>query len=225
MRWTRRPRRLAAYQVVGTRGLCWRPSLARLAARGKRRASGSAGSATAAPLAGVIGRHWVGVGHARSSSRWRRPRSTAPSPGGARSAGAMLLTLILVVGVLVFETLMQALRAAARFAAAGPHAGQRPPKLPDVVARCVRVAVLIGVAVTVAESWVVEVLALASPRSMGPDHALLAHRGRHAVPGLRAVGAVQVRDRSLHGAQAQGRRGRRSSTATPRRRPPRASAR
>ena len=34
------------------------------------------------------------------------------------------------------------------------------PKLPDVVARCVRVAVLIGVAVTIAESWVVQVLAL-----------------------------------------------------------------
>src|SRR5262249_38807449 len=35
-------------------------------------------------------------------------------------------------------------------------------KLPDVVARCVRVAVLIGVIVTITQSWVVEVFGLAS---------------------------------------------------------------
>ena len=43
---------------------------------------------------------------------------------------------------------------------AGKTPASNTPKLPDVVARCIRVAVLIGVAVVIAESWVVRVLGL-----------------------------------------------------------------
>ena len=75
-------------------------------------------------------------------------------------ASAMLLTLNLVVGVLIFETLMQAFVRRLDSQLVGRTPASDSPKLPDVVARCVRVAVLIGVAVTIAESWVVQVLAL-----------------------------------------------------------------
>jgi len=75
-------------------------------------------------------------------------------------AAAMLLTLVLVVGVLMFETLMQAfVRRLDSQLEGGTPASDRP-KLPDVIARCVRVAVLIGVIVTIAENWAVDVLAL-----------------------------------------------------------------
>ena len=70
---------------------------------------------------------------------------------------AMLLTLILVVGVLMFETFMQAFVRRLDLQLVGATPASDSPKLPDVVARCVRVAVLIGVAVTIAESWVVQV--------------------------------------------------------------------
>ena len=43
-----------------------------------------------------------------------------------------------------------------------PTPASDTPKLPDVVARCIRVAVRIGVGVTIAESWVVQVFALAN---------------------------------------------------------------
>jgi len=75
----------------------------------------------------------------------------------------MLLTLGLVIGLLVFETLMQAFVRRLDSFLVGATAASDRPKLPDVAARCVRVAAFIGVAVTVAETWVVEVLALASP--------------------------------------------------------------
>ncbi len=72
---------------------------------------------------------------------------------------AMLLTLILVAGADVRD-LDAGLRAPPRSQLIGATPASDLPKLPDVVARCVRVAVLIGVAGTIAESWVVQVLAL-----------------------------------------------------------------
>ena len=74
---------------------------------------------------------------------------------------AMLLTLVLVVGVLIFETLMQAFVRRLDSQLKGRTPASDAPKLPDVVARCIRVAVLLGVTVTIAETWVVEVLGLA----------------------------------------------------------------
>ena len=74
----------------------------------------------------------------------------------------MLLTLNLVVGVLVFETLLQAFVRRLDSQLVGRTPASDSPKLPDVIARCVRVAVLIAVAVVIAESWVVEVLGLVS---------------------------------------------------------------
>ena len=72
----------------------------------------------------------------------------------------MLLTLNLVAGVLIFETLLQAFVRRLDSQLVGRTPASDAPKLPDVVARCVRVAVLIGVAVVIAESWVVDVLGL-----------------------------------------------------------------
>jgi moderate conductance mechanosensitive channel len=82
--------------------------------------------------------------------------------GRVHVAAAMLLTLNLVVGVLVFETLLQAFVRRLDSQLVGRTPASDSPKLPDVIARCVRVAVLIAVAVVIAESWVVEVLGLVS---------------------------------------------------------------
>jgi small-conductance mechanosensitive channel len=155
------PDALAAYQVVGTTitlaGLLWIVFSSREAAR-----QWLGGLAAAAPLTGVIGRHWLGVATSFFVALAAAQIYSAVS-GRTQVGGAILLTLSLVIGLLVFETLMQALvrRLDSQLPGRTP-AGDRP-KLPDVVARCVRVAVFIAVAVTVAETWVVEVLALASP--------------------------------------------------------------
>jgi len=73
---------------------------------------------------------------------------------------AMLLTLNVVVAVLLFETLMQAVVRRLDSQLAGRTAASDYPKLPDVIARCVRVAVLIAAVVVLVESWVVQVLGL-----------------------------------------------------------------
>ena len=82
--------------------------------------------------------------------------------GRVHVAAAMLLTLNLVVGVLVFETLLQAFVRRLDLQLVGRTPASDLPKLPDVIARCVRVAVLIAVAVVISESWVVDVLGLVS---------------------------------------------------------------
>jgi len=113
-----------------------------------------------APLAGAIGRNWVAVGTTFFVVLGLTQLYGAVS-GRSHVGSAMLLTLVLVVGVLMFETLMQALVRRLDSQLVGRTPASDRPKLPDVVARCVRVAVLIGVAVTIAESWVVQVLGLA----------------------------------------------------------------
>ncbi len=112
-----------------------------------------------APLAGVIGRNWVPVATTFFLILGLTQVYGAVS-GLMHVSQAMLLTLILVVGVLMFETLMQAFVRRLDSQLIGATPASDSPKLPDVVARCVRVAVLIGVTVTIAESWVVQVLAL-----------------------------------------------------------------
>ena len=120
------------------------------------------GLATAAPLVGVIGRHWPGVATSFFVALGATQIYSTVS-GRTQVGGAILLTLSLVLGLLVFETLMQAFVRRLDSQLLGSTPASDRPKLPDVVARCIRVAVFIGVAVTVAEMWAVEVLALASP--------------------------------------------------------------
>lgn len=112
-----------------------------------------------APLAGVIGRNWVPVATTFFLVLGLTQIYGAVS-GLTHVSTAMLLTLVLVVGVLMFETFMQAFVRRLDSQLQGATPASDSAKLPDVVARCVRVAVLIGVAVTIAESWVVQVLAL-----------------------------------------------------------------
>jgi moderate conductance mechanosensitive channel len=117
------------------------------------------GLGEAAPLIGVIGRNWVPVASTFFLILGLTQIYGAIS-GLTHVSTAMLLTLVLVVAVLLFETFMQAFVRRLDSQLLGRTPASEQAKLPDVVARCVRVAVLIGVAVTIAESWVVEVLAL-----------------------------------------------------------------
>ncbi|HEX2886548.1 hypothetical protein, partial [Vineibacter terrae] len=119
------------------------------------------GLGTAAPLAGAVGRHWTATASAFFVALAATQLYSAIS-GRVQVGGAMLLTLTLVIGLLIFETLMQAVVRRLDSRLVGRTPAGDAPKLPDVVARCVRVAVLIGVVVTIAEAWVVDVLGLAS---------------------------------------------------------------
>jgi small-conductance mechanosensitive channel len=155
------PEALAAYQLCGlvlfVSALLWLVIRSEEAAR-----QWLVGLSAAAPLMGVLGRHWTWVAGSFFVALALTQAYSAIS-GRVQVGGAMLLTLVLVVGVLFFETLMQAFVRRLDSQLPGRTAASDTPKLPDVVARCVRVAVLIGVAVTIAQSWVVEVLGLASP--------------------------------------------------------------
>ncbi|MBI3197374.1 MAG: mechanosensitive ion channel, partial [Rhodospirillales bacterium] len=150
---------IAAYQAIGAAiyvaAFIW-------LVRGSRAAAAQwfGGLGKVAPLMGVVGRNWVPVGVTFFAALGLTQVYGAIS-GLTHVVSAMLLTVVLVVGVLLFETFMQAfVRRLDSQLEGGTPAGDAP-KLPDVIARCVRVAVLIGVAVTIAESWVVQVLALA----------------------------------------------------------------
>ncbi|MBV8412290.1 MAG: mechanosensitive ion channel family protein [Alphaproteobacteria bacterium] len=114
-----------------------------------------------APLIGKLGEYWVPVATTFFVALGVTQVYAVVS-GHLHVGEAMMLTLTLVVGVLMFETLMQAVvrRLDSQLEGATP-AGDRP-RLPDVVARCIRVFVLIAAAVTIAQTWVVDVLALAS---------------------------------------------------------------
>lgn len=74
--------------------------------------------------------------------------------------GAMLLTMNLVFGLLLFETFLQAFVRRLDSQLPGFTPASTSEKLPDVAARCIRVAALIVVAVVISENWVVDVLGL-----------------------------------------------------------------
>ncbi|HEY6983460.1 mechanosensitive ion channel family protein [Reyranella sp.] len=152
---------VAAFQIVGVAiyvpAFLWLVFGAKAAAR-----QWFGGLGAAAPLAGIVGRHWIGVASSFFVLLGATQFYSAVS-GREKAGGAMLLTLMLVVGVLIFQTLMLAFVRRLDSQLAGRTPAGDLPKLPDVVARCVRVAVLIGVAVTIAETWAVEVLGLVSP--------------------------------------------------------------
>jgi small-conductance mechanosensitive channel len=112
-----------------------------------------------APVVGFIGRNWVGVAVPFFVAVIATQLYGAVT-GRAGVPSAMILTLNLAAGLLVFETLLQALVRRLDSQLPGFTPASERPKLPDVVARCIRVAVLIVIAVSLAESWVVDVLRL-----------------------------------------------------------------
>jgi len=149
---------MASFQVVGAMiylaAFLWLAYRSRLAAQ-----QWFGGLGELAPVIGVVGRKWIPIAPLFFVALGGTLIYGAVS--GYRYVGsAMVLTLNLVIGVLIFETLMQAFvrRLDSQLEGKTPAGGT--PKLPDVVARCIRVAVLIGVAVVIAESWVVQVLGL-----------------------------------------------------------------
>jgi moderate conductance mechanosensitive channel len=154
------PQALAAYQamtaLVFFAAFAWLVVRSRAAAR-----QWFGGLGTVAPLAGLIGRHWITVGIAFFAALCGTQLYAAVSER-VQVATAMLLTLNLVVGVLVFETLLQAFVRRLDSQLVGRTPASDSPKLPDVIARCVRVAVLIAVVVVISENWVVDVLGLVS---------------------------------------------------------------
>ena len=152
------PDAMASFQVVGAMiylaAFLWLAYRSRLAAQ-----QWFGGLGEMAPVIGVVGRKWIPIAPLFFVALGGTLIYGAVS--GYRYVGsAMVLTLNLVIGVLIFETLMQAFvrRLDSQLEGKTPAGGT--PKLPDVVARCIRVAVLIGVAVVIAESWVVQVLGL-----------------------------------------------------------------
>jgi small-conductance mechanosensitive channel len=117
------------------------------------------GLGRAAPAVGFIGRSWIAVSLPFFAAVICTQLYGAVS-GRTGVPSAMILTVNLVAGFLVFETLLQALVRRLDSQLPGFTAASERPKLPDVVARCIRVAVLIVIGVSLAESWVVDVLQL-----------------------------------------------------------------
>lgn len=112
-----------------------------------------------ASFAGFIGRHWVGL--AVSFVVVLEATLVYGVVTGHRNVPeALLLTINLVTGLLLFETLMQACVRRLDSQLAGFTPASSVPTLADVIARCVRIAVLIGIAVLISESWVVNVFGL-----------------------------------------------------------------
>jgi moderate conductance mechanosensitive channel len=112
-----------------------------------------------APVVGRLGNAWIPLAPLFFGALGGTTMIGAIS-GRLFVAQAMELTLEVVVAVLLFETLMQALVRRLDSQLEGRTAASAYPKLPDVIARCIRVAVLIAAAVVIAEYWVVEVLGL-----------------------------------------------------------------
>ncbi|MBR2819095.1 MAG: mechanosensitive ion channel family protein [Reyranella sp.] len=152
------PEALASYQVMAAviylLAFLWLSFGAREAAR-----QWFGGLGTLAPAIGLVGRHWIPVAPLFFAALSGTLAYGAIS-GRTHVGEAMGLTLGLVVAVLLFETFMQAFVRRLDSQLLGRTPASETPKLPDVVARCVRVAVLIGVLVVIAETWVVDVLGL-----------------------------------------------------------------
>jgi small-conductance mechanosensitive channel len=149
---------IAAFQVLG--GLIYLATFLWLAYRSRVAArQWFGGLGELAPVIGGLGRRWIPIAPLFFIALGVTLIYGAVS-GAVHVGSAMVLTLNLVIGVLIFETLMQAFVRRLDSQLAGLTPASSAPKLPDVVARCIRVAVLIAVAVMVAESWVVNVLGL-----------------------------------------------------------------
>ena len=117
------------------------------------------GLGRSARYAAFIGRHWLGIAVPFIVATVATQLYGAIT-GHLNVPIALLLTLNLLVGVLLFETLLQAFVRRLDSQLEGYTPAGTMPSLADVVARCIRVAVLIGVIVLIGESWVVNVLGL-----------------------------------------------------------------
>jgi moderate conductance mechanosensitive channel len=106
-----------------------------------------------------IGNHWIAVASPFFILLGAALIYGAVS-GQVNVAIAMRLTLGLTAGLLVFETLLGALLERVDSALPGRTPASDMPKLPDVLARCLRVLVLIGVGVVLSKAWAVNVLGL-----------------------------------------------------------------
>ncbi|HZB52340.1 MAG TPA: mechanosensitive ion channel domain-containing protein, partial [Reyranella sp.] len=112
-----------------------------------------------ARYAAFIGRHWLGITIPLIVAIVATQIYGAVT-GHLNVPTALVLTLNLLMGVLLFETLLQAFVRRLESQLPGFTPTGPAPTLPDVVARCIRVAVLIGVVVLICESWLVNVLGL-----------------------------------------------------------------
>ena len=149
---------MATFQVIG--GLIYLAIFLWMAFRSRVAAQQwFGGLGQLAPLIGGVGRKWIPIAPLFFTALGVTLIYGAVS-GQMFVGAAMVVTLNLVVGVLIFETLMQAVVRRLDSQLEGRTPAGNSPKLPDVVARCIRVAVLIGVTVVIAESWVVHVLGL-----------------------------------------------------------------
>ncbi|MFI5033416.1 MAG: mechanosensitive ion channel family protein, partial [Reyranellales bacterium] len=122
------------------------------------------GLAHVAPWNGFLGRHWVPVASVVFVAL------VATQVYGAitehlNAPNALLLTLNLIIGLLMFETLLQAVVRRLDSQLEGFTPADDRQRLPDVLARCARVFVLILAIVVIAESWVVNVLGLIDARA------------------------------------------------------------
>lgn len=116
-----------------------------------------------APVARFVGEYWLSVTLGFFFSLALTLAYGAAS-GRHGVSGAILLTMNLVFGLLLFETFLQAIVRRFDSQLAGYSPASDKEKLPDVIARCLRVAVLILVVVVVSEHWVVDVLDLVNER-------------------------------------------------------------
>jgi hypothetical protein len=73
-------------------------------------------------------------------------------------SSALLLTLNLIIALLLFETLLHF--SAKRISAPAGLPAQAEPHVVHVIVRCIRVAAYIGVGVTIAQTWIVEVIGM-----------------------------------------------------------------
>ncbi len=106
-----------------------------------------------------IGNHWIAV--AAPFFLFMGAALVFGAVSELADVGAALrLTIGLIVGLLIFETLLGALVQRVDSALPGWTPASETAKLPDVLARCLRVAVLIGVGVVLANAWAVNVLGL-----------------------------------------------------------------
>ena len=112
-----------------------------------------------ARFARLIGRHWLGLS-VFFVVAMGATQIYGIVTGHRKVPLAVLLTINLATGLLLFETLMQAFVRRLDSQLSGFTPAGATPTMADVIARCIRVAVLIGVIVLISESWVVNVLDL-----------------------------------------------------------------
>lgn len=110
-----------------------------------------------APFARVIGENWVPLALSFFLAL-ALTLAYGAATGHHGVSSAMLLTLNMVLGLLLFETFLQTVVRRFDSQLSGFTPSSDREKLPDVIARCLRVAVLIVVVVVVSEHWVVDVL-------------------------------------------------------------------